>query len=254
MTIEEYKARREARIERCRELAEKATAQSRQASTNAHQIMSYIPMGQPILVGHHSERRHRRDLDRIDRAMRRCVERSKTADYWARRAHAAESPCAISSDDPEAIQKLRAELAEVEAKRARMVAINKALRSKDDAALATLGHVGRTGFNSLSLGNKSANARRIRQRIAELQRRETSEPFAATGEGFAIEEDRDDCRVRIRFDVRQSDEICKRLTRSGWKWSRLNQAWQRQNTANGVYAARQLAVQLPAWMNSPAQV
>ena len=36
----------------------------------ASAIASHIPMGQPILVGHHSEKRHRRDLARIDRAER----------------------------------------------------------------------------------------------------------------------------------------------------------------------------------------
>ena len=43
-------------------------------------------MGQPILVGHHSERRHRRDLDRIDSHMRKSIEEDKKADYFSNRA------------------------------------------------------------------------------------------------------------------------------------------------------------------------
>ncbi|WP_132290495.1 DUF3560 domain-containing protein [Kribbella sp. VKM Ac-2568] len=35
------------------------------------QISDHIPLGQPILVGHHSERRHRRDIERMDRLMQR---------------------------------------------------------------------------------------------------------------------------------------------------------------------------------------
>ena len=42
--------------------------QTQHARANA--IASMIPMGQPIMIGHHSERRHRRDLARIDRAER----------------------------------------------------------------------------------------------------------------------------------------------------------------------------------------
>ena len=42
-----------------------------------------IPMGQPIIVGHHSEGRHRRDLKRIDSNMQKSIEESKKADYFS---------------------------------------------------------------------------------------------------------------------------------------------------------------------------
>jgi hypothetical protein len=58
-----------------------------------------IPMGQPILVGHHSERRHRRDLERHDRNIRKAIEHGHNADRAAGRsgsvraqAEARESP------------------------------------------------------------------------------------------------------------------------------------------------------------------
>lgn len=44
-----------------------AAADERRAAADT--IMSAIPLGQPILVGHHSERRHRRDLERLDSHM-----------------------------------------------------------------------------------------------------------------------------------------------------------------------------------------
>lgn len=49
-------------------------------------IGSAIPLGQPILVGHHSERRHRRDLERMEQNMCRAVEESKKAVYLKGRA------------------------------------------------------------------------------------------------------------------------------------------------------------------------
>ncbi len=55
----------------------------------ARQIMSHIPPGQPILLGHHSEGRHRRDLARADSHERRSVEEAGKADYHAERAQAA---------------------------------------------------------------------------------------------------------------------------------------------------------------------
>jgi hypothetical protein len=52
-------------------------------------ILDGIPMGQPILVGHHSERRHRRDLERADSHMRRGLEEIGKRDYHENRAEAA---------------------------------------------------------------------------------------------------------------------------------------------------------------------
>ncbi|WP_242890772.1 DUF3560 domain-containing protein [Actinomadura litoris] len=52
--------------------------------------MSHIPLGQPILVGHHSERRHRNFLDKMHRSDGIAVRDMKRGEYWAARAGAAE--------------------------------------------------------------------------------------------------------------------------------------------------------------------
>lgn len=56
----------------------------------AREIGDNIPMGQPVLVGHHSERGHRRDLARMDGHMRASVEADREATTAADRAAAAE--------------------------------------------------------------------------------------------------------------------------------------------------------------------
>jgi len=45
-----------------------------------------IPLGQPILVGHHSERHARKDAERIDSGMRKAVNLWETSQYWQARA------------------------------------------------------------------------------------------------------------------------------------------------------------------------
>ena len=45
-----------------------------------------IPFGQPILVGHHSERRHRKTIERAWNAMDKSIEESKKAEEYQRRA------------------------------------------------------------------------------------------------------------------------------------------------------------------------
>ena len=78
--------RKMARIERYEGYSENAAARSESAFNKVHSISSMIPPGQPILVGHHSERRHRRDLERMDSGMRKGVEESKKSEYYADRA------------------------------------------------------------------------------------------------------------------------------------------------------------------------
>ncbi len=53
--------------------------QSRQSPTA-------YPFGQPIFVGHHSERHARRDADKIESGMRRAVKLWETSQYWQDRA------------------------------------------------------------------------------------------------------------------------------------------------------------------------
>lgn len=74
------------RSERYSGYSENAQARAEASSHSAHEIGRFIPMGQPILVGHHSERRHRRDLDRIDSQMGKSIEESKRADYFSYRS------------------------------------------------------------------------------------------------------------------------------------------------------------------------
>jgi|GEM_PF-273579 len=52
-------------------------------------IADGIPLGQSILVGHHSERRARRDAKRIENGIRKAIDLFETSEYWERRARAA---------------------------------------------------------------------------------------------------------------------------------------------------------------------
>jgi uncharacterized protein DUF3560 len=72
------------------EVAGRAAGRSEAAYRAEHRIIDGYPAGQPILVGHHSERRHRRDLERADAHRRRAWDEQDKAGYHADRADAAE--------------------------------------------------------------------------------------------------------------------------------------------------------------------
>ncbi len=78
------------RAERFGEYAGNAEARSDAAYARVREIGDGIPFGQPILVGHHSERRHRRDIERMDAGMRRSIDENRKAEHYERRAAVAE--------------------------------------------------------------------------------------------------------------------------------------------------------------------
>ena len=79
-------ARAEERAERFEDYKEKRTEDANRAHAAVKSIADQIPFGQPILVGHHSERHARKDAQRIENGMRRAVQMWDTAQYWKSRA------------------------------------------------------------------------------------------------------------------------------------------------------------------------
>ncbi len=105
------------RADRFDDYASNAAARSNAAYAGVKAISDGIPMGQPILVGHHSERRARRDVERMDAGMRRSVDEGKKAEHYAGRAQAAEHYEAFRKNPPRTLRriaKLEAELRGVE--------------------------------------------------------------------------------------------------------------------------------------------
>lgn len=78
----DYFERKELRVERLREKADKMRAESVDAFSDARKIQDSIPLGQPILIGLHSEKRSRQDRDKIDANIKKSVEKQELAEYY----------------------------------------------------------------------------------------------------------------------------------------------------------------------------
>lgn len=251
----DYETRKAARISRLQARASWLHSEGESRLAGARRLGDAIPFGQPILVGHHSEKRHRRDIDRIDSGYRKGFAAIKQAEVCERRAEAAEENRAISSDDPAALEKLRAKLAALEANRARAVALNKAGRAKDPiAALGALGVkdperivAGFDRFRAVipgyKLTNWSSEARRLKDRISLLEQRAAAPERApeTIGEVRIVEEDN---RVQLHFPGKPSAEIRTALKSHGFRWAPSVGAWQRMASPDAWYWARQVAGKL----------
>ncbi len=81
--------RAEERAERFEDYSDSRKADYNSAHKAVSAIADNIPLGQPILVGHHSERHARKDAERIQNGMRKAVKMWETAQYWTSRANGA---------------------------------------------------------------------------------------------------------------------------------------------------------------------
>jgi DNA repair exonuclease SbcCD ATPase subunit len=170
-----YRERREQRVEKLREWADKREAKATAEYDASHAATAMIPFGQPILVGHHSEKRHRNAIARSDRAMRASFENaSKAAEMQSKAANIeAAADDAIYSDDPDAIERLTEKIAGLEAERDRRKAINAQFRKDHKTELKAMTAYERhqaMPYPTYSLANISGNLRRNRARLAQLKR------------------------------------------------------------------------------------
>ena len=281
MLIEEkamnpYERKQQARRERLLAAAERAEAQSEAAYKRAdmREEVSGIPFGQPILVGHHSEGRHRAAIRRADNAMRASIEADKRAKELRGKAEGV-GKGGISSDDPEAIQKLQAEIDAAQAQQDFMREANKVIRrwakklpegvdsagfekylaelqairagfpATAAAQLLRADFAGRIGFAAYQLQNNGANIKRMEKRIAQLRAAEAAR-VAAGGEEKRVRyqgvcevvENFEENRLQIVFDGKPSAEVRAELKSNGFRWAPSQEAWQRQLNNGARYAAQ----------------
>jgi phospholipid N-methyltransferase len=78
--------RAEERAERFGDYCDKRAADADRAHAAVAEIADAIPLGQPILIGHHSQRRAQKDAEKIENGMRKAVRLWQTSKYWTDRA------------------------------------------------------------------------------------------------------------------------------------------------------------------------
>jgi hypothetical protein len=258
-----YEEKQEARRERYLARAEQARTEGRTLTERAHDMASVIPFGQPILVGHHSEKRDRAYRERIQNTFRKGFETMGKAEYYENKADSVGTG-GISSDDPDAIAKLEKKLAQLIERQEMMKTANAIIRKyKGDsdmqaAALIDKLHIseeaarklllpdvfGGFGFASFSLSNNNANIRSTKARIERLKALRERENREEEHEGYIYKEDTEENRVMFIFDGKPEDAVRDILKRHAFRWSPSRKAWVRQLTSAGRFAAQYVRKEL----------
>ena len=242
--------RLEAKLEKREEWADKADARSTQRYETAHRMAEGIPLGQPILVGHHSEKRDRNYRARIHSNMDKACEEAALAKHHEAKAGglSAQLERSVFSDDTDAIEELEKRIAAREAQADFYKRVNAAWKKAEGAdkaaKLATLVKAGvltqaqaedravffgrchweDKPFPSYASTNLRGNIRRDKERVEEVKRRQarTAEAEAAPN-GVAVV----DCGtseydgvtyVRVTFAEKPEREILDALRAAGFSW------------------------------------
>lgn len=183
-TLGRTRERLENRADQREEWAESRERKADQAWDASRKAVEGIPLGQPILVGHHSERGHRRAIKRAQDKATESVEhlgmanRHSTAASTIRR----QLRTSIYDDDPDAIEQLTWKLEGLEAQRERIKDLNKRIRKGEpldslsltdgerrDLHYAAQWH-GRKTFPPYVLQNLGGNITRTRQRLERIKK------------------------------------------------------------------------------------
>jgi hypothetical protein len=250
--LNHYEARQERRRERYEALAAKAQRESGETYNRARDMASVIPFGQPILVGHHSEGRDRRYRGKIHDTFGKAFALDDKAKYYENKA-ASVGAAGISGDDPDAIAKLKEELAGCQA-RVDLIKAARQVVGKSKTYELALEALTKAGFENptryLTQGtttywfhgtitriNIQANMRRIKERIELLEKMQQRESKEEQGQGYTYREDTDENRIMFIFDGKPSEAIRKVLKGHAFKWSPTRGAWVRQMTPNALWAA-----------------
>lgn len=204
------------------------------------QISACIPMGQPILVGHHSERRHRRDIERMRNLMQSAFAHQTIAERLEDRLDTAGR--SISRKDADAIELYQEKLKRIENNRECMKNANKILKCKDSdetkiEKLKLLGYTmadcldllkpdfaGRIGF-SYHLTNSGAKVRRIKQKIEQLQRERSRTTSEETRDGITVKENDEHQGIEISFPGKPAQETIDKLKQAGFRWAFRAKVW-----------------------------
>lgn len=160
----------------------------------------------------------------------------------------------VMSDDPAALDKLRAKLKKLEDLQAKMKSINaymrkhKTLEGFPDLTQEEIKRYmaqGFDGFPSYALTNNNATIKRTRDRIAALEAEAARAAAGGTedheGKGYTLRENTDICRIQFIFDGKPDDDVRSLLKNHGFKWSPREGAWQRLLNDNARSAAASIA-------------
>ena len=172
--------------------------------------------GQPIIIGHHSEKMARRLHEKAWQDIGKSIEEDKKSKYYKDKAESLENSKVIYNDDPNAIEKLKEKL--------------EYLQKQRELIKADENHTG------WQLQNIGARIRETKRRIARLEKLEEIEFKDIEFIGGKAIHNKEINRIQLIFESIPDEDIRDAIKGRGFHWSRKNRAWQREFNENTIKA------------------
>ena len=250
-----YTEKKDARINRYIALAAQNKNYSVTSVSRAVNMIACLPMGQPILVGHHSEKKHRALIDKSNNAMRASVQAGEKAEYYNDKATSAANNNVISSDDENAIYLLSEKLEKLIKKQEFMKSVNTAckkinaaeilakmgINEQDIKDLLTPKYTGDTkGFQSFELTNNNAKIKATKTRLEFLIKLEAISDSEIILHGVRLVGAASENRIQIFFPAKPTDKVITDLKLYGFKWAPSVGAWMRNYSNQSIRSAKSI--------------
>lgn len=156
----------------------------------------------------------------------------------------------ISSDDPEAINKLKVKLESEKQSHARAIEGNKILYNRKMSNIEKIEALKLLGFPEIDCDfnlkngykfntvNSNAEIKRIEGRIKDLETKKTRQTIEQDCPGGKLIQNVEINRIQFIFNSKPDADTISLLESHGFKWAPSQSAWQRQLTPNAIFATK----------------
>lgn len=249
---QDYEERKQARIDRLENAVINARKGSSEAAERSYNLTKDIPLGQPNIRGALTG-----VMNKSRSAISKSCELSDKADYLENKLAGVENNTAISSDDPDCIEKLTEKVEALKAEQEYAKALNAHYRkhgtcrgfrnmsdesaAKKDERIKASYSFQQQPYPSYSLTNLNAKIKAAQERIDQIKRVEAMpDEIIKYGDFCEIESSSETNRVAIAFYGRASDELVEKLKSNGFKWAYSEGKWQRLRSPYSLRLAKSI--------------
>ena len=254
---QDYEERKQARIEKLENAADKARKRSAELYRKSEELVSCIPMGQPVITGRGA--RTRADINRREKSWNKvgqAISEKNNAEHYDEKAEAAENNKTISADDPNSILKLQEKIDSLKKTQEYEKALNiyyrknktcKGFRDlqneeaeKMDEKIKNRCSWDEQPYPSYELTSINGKIKAAQARIEQIQRIDQMPDETIKYDFGEIEVSSEINRVIIRFNEKQNGTVFDKLTSHGFRWSYTASQFQRLKTKWALYDAKQI--------------
>lgn len=249
---QDYEERKQARIDRLENAVIKTRKGASEAFNRSYNLTKDIPLGQPNING---------ALTGIMNKSRSAIEAScklsDKADYLEDKLLSIENNTAISSDDPNCIEKLTEKVEALKAEQEYAKALNAHYRKhgtckgfrnltdeqaeKKDKRIKESYSFQQQPYPSYSLTNLNAKIKAAQERIEKIQKVEAMPAETIVYEDFCeIISDAETNRIAIQFYGFTPLQCAEELKRNGFKWAYTEKRWQRLRSPYSLRLAKDI--------------